>query len=794
MGLFSSKTTINVSSVAYNIAGDASERSNFLKQSLVYLNAAQESIGEKLPRMYLRSLGLKLKRAYKHAAALPQGLPTSSMQLWEYQEFEEAIQTLLDTEHGPGRYKVEDVYLTGSGTAPSVERYLNQKYGWDSVTGLMANPPTGFAENAVLDWQYQPPQGTPGDSSPQVSRTYRLGFRHSDATLDDDLVETVSLEAAAGIKQETLVALISEWISSTRSDQTVTRDFVAGDTAGQTVVPTVVLAGARTTMTTTTTTTTTDGTTTSIRTVIVDETTTETVPREFILGTGEWPALDALWLSRQNVEQTFFPSIPFRVDNKDMLDDKLSETENYKETVKVVSMMGLDAVSLRDQINSNPSIKDIDYAFLVAGANMNTESQAEMDYLFRFWDLCREQSTTYEVDHNQWAALAFFDRPKPKTNSLVIQDPQSKNGAYKISIEWDYITKSVVAGKISGTARVDQYDIITGATIVHEIGKTNSRSSVDSTVVRIRRQISETQYEELAISGAVHKNDVYEGKTVETLARDARTAPDKNEGFVIPLHMGIFNTMSLVKRTQLAQECIYLVFNTYVKTKKKWYQTGIFKIILAIVLIVVTVVSMGTAAPATSSVWGAMVVAKSLGLAGSVLAVALIGAALSAIYSYAVSYLLGRWSAGIESVFGKKWASVVTAIVTIVVSYYTGGGTLNSQGWLKTAVQIIDVASQLFTAYAKGAMITRKGEYDAFMDKVEEDKKALEKLSNEFFGENDLVSVDYLLELQKTLREDNPTVFLTRTLLTGSDIVDITLGQVSEMVPMNITPRLQGIY
>lgn len=793
MGLFSSKTVINVSSVAYNIAGDASERSNFLKQSLVYLNAAQESIGEKLPRMYLRSLGLKLKRAYKHAAALPQGLPTSSMQLWEYQEFEEAIQTLLDTEHGPGRYKVEDVYLTRSSTAPSVEQYLNQKYGWDSVTGLMANPPTGFAEDALLDWQYQPPQGIPGDSSPQVSRTYRLGFRHSDATLDDDLVETVSLEAAAGIKQETLVALISEWISSIRSDQTVTRDFVAGDVAGETVVPTVVTAGARTTLTTTTTTTTTDGTTTSIRTVIVDETTTETVPREYILGTGEWPALDALWLSRQNVEQTFFPSIPFRVDNKDMLDDKLSETESYKETVKVVSMMGLDAVSLRNQINSNPSVKDIDYAFLVAGANMNTESQAEMDYLFRFWDLCREQSTTYEVDHNQWAALAFFDRPKPKTNSLVIQDPQSKNGAYKISIEWDYITKSVVAGQISSTARVGQYDIVTGATIVHEIGKTNSRSSVDSTVVRIRRQISETQYEELAISGAVHKNDVYEGKTVETLARDARTAPDKNEGFVIPLHMGIFNTMSLVKRTQLAQECIYLVFNCYVKTKKKWYQTGLFKIVLAIVLIIITVITWGAATPATTAVWGAATAAAAIGVT-SAIGLLLVSMALSAIYGYLVSYLLGKWKNGIVAVFGEKWAGVITAVVQIVANYYTGGGSMSSQGWLKTAVQIIDVASKLFTAYAKGAMTVRQGEFDAFVDKIDEDKKALEKLSSEFFGDNDLVSIDYLLQLQKTLREDSPTTFLTRTLLTGSDVVDITLGQVSEMATMNLTPRLQGIY
>ena len=118
---------------------------------------------------------------------------------------------------------------------------------------------------------------------------------------------------------------------------------------------------------------------------------------------------------------------------------------------------------------------------------------------------------------------------------------------------------------------------------------------------------------------------------------------------------------------------------------------------------------------------------------------------------------------------------------------------MNSAGWLKTAVQIIDEASQLFTAYAKGVMVTRKDEFDAFMDKAEEDQKLLEKLSSEFFGDNDLVSIDYLLELQKTLREDNPTVFLSRTLMTGSDVVDITLGQVTYMTDLTLAPRLQGI-
>ena len=785
MGLFSSKTKISVSSVAYNIAGDAAERTNFLKQSLVYLTAADESIGEKLPRMYLNSLGVKLKRAYKHAASLPQGLPTASVQLWDYQDFEDAVQTLLNIEHGADRYKVQDAYLTGGSTAPAIEDYLNRTYGYDSVTGLMASPPKDFAESADVEWRYEPPQTSIADTTPQVSRTYAVEFRHDDASELPDKVVKVSLKAAASVKTTTLVVLVSEWLTSTRSDLTTTRAFVSGDVTGVVSNNTTATAGSRETITTTTVTTTTDGTTTTVRTKIVDAYVSETTPREYVLGTGAWPTLDALWASRDNVEQTYFPSVPFRVDNKDMFDDVLKETDAQKDSKKLCKLMGLDAMSIRDQINTNTSVKDIDYAFLVAGANMNTQSQAEMDYLFRFWDLCRERETATEYDLATWVGLPVVSRGKPKTNSLVIQDPESKNGAYKITIEWDYVKKVIVTGVIGATAKVGRLEMVKGTTVTFDMTKTSNKSRVDSTLVSIRRQINSTQYEELQISGAVHKNDVYQGKTVETLAKDSREDPDEHEGFIVPLHMGIFNTMPLTNRTQLAQECIYMVFNCYVKTKKKWYQSSAFKWILAIISIIIIVFTWGAATPAVAAAWGT---------AGAVIGIsgALMYALTMFVVGYLVSYTLGKWQAGFVSVFGKKWAGVVMAIITIVVSAYTGGPQ-SSATWLQTAVKIIDIATQLFTAYAKGAMLVAKDAFDAFMDKAEEDKKLLDKLSNEFFGENDLVSIDYLLELQKTLREDSPSTFLSRTLMTGSDIVDITLGQVSEMASMTLNPRLQGI-
>lgn len=781
MSFFAGKIKTVVSSVTYNMAGDAADRPNFMKRALTYLTAADESISEKLPRMYLNSVGTKLGRAYKHAARSEQGLPTASVDLWQYKDFENAVQALLDSQYGPGHWKVQDSYLTGDNTAQVIEKYLHDTYGWDAVTGQMTNPPPGFASDDDLNWFQNP-------GAPTGSRSYTIEFRHDANAADADLTKTVTLDASDGLTGATLTALVSEFQQSTRSDKTVTRAFTAGDSTHTTTSTATTTSGSRTTVTTTTVTMTVSGSTTTIRTKIVDATTFEATGRTYKLGTGQWPTLDEVWNNRGVVEKTYFPSLPFRVNNEDVLDTKYEKTSSYQTTVKVCQLLGIDAHQIQDQINTNENIKEIDYAFMQCGANMNTKSQAEMDYLFRFWDLCLARSTSTKANLTAWEALPFGNKPKPPGNRLTIQDDESKDGAYKVTIEWDYIEKSTVNGKLSPTVKVGAMDIVRGTSVTYDYTSNDTRNMMDSTIVSIRRQISDTQYEMISISGAVHKNDVYQGHTVETLAKDAVADPDNNGGFLVPLHMGILSEMPLSRRTQFAQECLYMVFNCYQKVKKPWYASGAFKIILAIILIIIIIFTWGSATPAATAVWGAATLAATIGIS-----MALANMIMAFVISYMVSYLLGKLKHAFIVVFGEKWAAVVMCIIQIVVSVYSGGGLTDSGSWLQTAVDIINYASQIFAAYEQGAMAEMSADYKKFMDQASEDQKKLDALESEFFGDQSLVTIDYLLKLQKTLREDSPNTFLTRTLLLGSDVVDITMGQISEMVSMNIKPRLQGI-
>ena len=61
MGLFSRKTIITVSSMAYNLAGDPESRANFLKATVLGNVLANKDMGAGIVNGYLNGPGIKLR-------------------------------------------------------------------------------------------------------------------------------------------------------------------------------------------------------------------------------------------------------------------------------------------------------------------------------------------------------------------------------------------------------------------------------------------------------------------------------------------------------------------------------------------------------------------------------------------------------------------------------------------------------------------------------------------------------------------------------------------------------------
>ena len=739
MGLFSSKTIINVSSVSYNIYGDVSGRAQFLKEKLLYFKAAQLPLAPHLSKAYRESTGIKYRRAYRYAASLPQGVPSASIDLFSNSGLTSAAQDVMDDEHGVGTYGVVDASFVVGDLTSFVEEHLKEKYGWNPFTNEMSNPPTdinpGFSSTTDVRWaEYR--RVPPG----------LLVNGHYDVATIEFRINPIS----------PLPDYSYEHIRDiTRRDESVALLVRAENTE-----------------------------------------TNEIESFNFNIGTGEWPTLDSYYGTRNTWAEatSFFPCIPLRVDKLDLLREAVRDTPSFKQKVKLGKHLGIDIRKLAAQINENDSIKDIDHAFLIIGCNMGSTSKAEIDYLFHFWFRCWEYQVRTKGEYENWRQLPAGSRSKPNMNTLRIKDPEDGEKAYDITIEWNYINRVQTNGKflVDGKeAKKGDVRIIKGPLSTELYLARGNQFRVESSTITIQKQVTDLYFISLEINGAMHKNHVYSGKTVETTAWEAIDDPEENSGFIVPLYMPIFNQMGLVRRTQLSQETAYVVFNSYQIVKKKWYQRGAFKIVLAIVLIVITIITWGGASGAAAGIWGAVATAVGGGVIGAI-AVALMKYAVG----YLVAMLIGKMQGMFVSMLGEKLGRIFTAVVTIVVSIYASGGNLssafNSGSVLVNAVNILNATDQVFSAYSQGMMVDRQKDQLEFLDTIKEEMKELKALEAGIFGEGIGMSIEGLLAINEVLRNESPEIFLTRTLMSSSDIIEMTYGMVSDMVDIEVHNRLPG--
>ena len=104
--------------------------------------------------------------------------------------------------------------------------------------------------------------------------------------------------------------------------------------------------------------------------------------------------------------------------------------------------------------------------------------------------------------------------------------------------------------------------------------------------IRLTHQISDTEWEALEIIGAVHDNLIYNNKSVTITATEA-LLDNEESGFLLPIHYATYREMSLVDATQLGTQTSFMVLNSYKVVKKKWYQTGFFKLVVFVAVIAV---------------------------------------------------------------------------------------------------------------------------------------------------------------------------------------------------------------
>lgn len=551
----------------------------------------------------------------------------------------------------------------------------------------------------------------------------------------------------------------------------------------------------------------------------------------FIYKRGTDPIFDGLFEDAVEADY-FFPIIPVKYDARpgskprptyiSDSDDPLDE-EIYAKSKRVLAKASKKTAydDIVESLKENGGSGDINYAYVLFGSSLNSPAFTAKKYIYEFFKLYGDYSSesanvfnsylqareVAQESRENWVAWndaqqdpedPLYGTPEPliipyprvPVREVSVRSSRKLNLDYKVS--WTHIQSETGIGQLSGLAprsiKIEKpssstqeqdldIEIIGGE--IRQILRDNPRSGT----IEIRYQIDEDNWEVLTVTGLMSVNIIHRGKSVSISAYNA-LADDEESGFIIPLHQTPFRNMRLVDATQFAGSNTYLMLNYYSETKRKWYQTDFFKVIIIVIIIVMSIFSGGAAAAAAPATLGSQA-AAAIGLSG--VAATVFAAAVNAIAGLIISKII---SEAAISLLGDEIGLIVAAIVSMVAigamnSYFAGQpvnllDSFNSVNLMKLTGT---VSGDLAKHYQQQAMALQK-ESQNFVEEFEKESAKLNKLFSEEFANRAYINpVEFYQRIMESSpMYETPDQFFARTLMTGSDISNLSLNALGEVI------------
>lgn len=755
MGLFSSKTKIYVASTAYNLAGDEDLRPNILRSVILggVLKGGKEGFGYHLQRSIMNGPGSRVRRFHSWAAKnYTLGMPSATM----------GVDTPVSAE------------VAISGLKPLLSLGPNEHL-WP-LSALVDDADIHYwAERWVLE-------NHPG--------------------LDDDL-------------------WAAEWDMVTLK----IKIFVGDDQVAELTAPEDLLWGA-----------TNEGRKLLYilyKIVTQDPETmevTESEPRLFTYRMGSGNVVFDTLVKTRSKEPEFFPAIPLRKKKRSIRHS--SHSSDYPMVSKAFKKLtGGKITELLDQIEENKQIGNVDSAYLVLGVSLNTKENAGREYIYRFMRRLMEKQFPYQqeiplesstlakptaasaMESARWLAVhqsyntanpVFYSVLPPITSifnqsrkfELRTHSPGLSQADFRL--EWQHIEETVHVGNAKtfdgnttrGHAKVGEYWFAKGPD--RELwrwvgGKAFGKERYPQ--IYLFHQFSKRRYRRLACIGMVHRNFIYGGHAASVTAKKALSDSEESE-FIVPLHMPTLRDMGLVKVNQLSTCSAYLVFNSYKKVKVRWYQRGFFKFVFAIAAVAL---SMFTAGASLATMGGVLGVNATVGaaLGASAATAAVVGAIANTIAGMIVATLISKTS---TKLFGEKIGAIIGTIASFVAITYATQFAMHGNfavdwGRMIRVDNLIELTNSVSNAYTQWVNADTAEIYDKINDleaTYTDEMKKIQELSKEILGMT-AGEIDPMMFIDASeYFGENSDAFLSRTLLTGSEIAELAFAMVENFADISL--------
>lgn len=463
---------------------------------------------------------------------------------------------------------------------------------------------------------------------------------------------------------------------------------------------------------------------------------------------GTYPTLDAVFVSGPVVSGEYFPFAYFRFNKQSVISNTTSPA--YLTSKKMVKYLGMDYDVMANAIDENPDIADVEQAMLIMAVPAFSTDPIEARYLFEYFDTLHAAmgGTVSSGLANISRLLSGDSEPK---NTIVIKDAQ-----FKMALTNDGIYKKITAGSIGNVGtHNNSYTVETVQTPFVD-PDTGNTSFVASTIKThfYRRQISVGLYEEIAVRNLKLTYFVFENYTT--------IGDEIDDILLIPIDRTVSQNYSIGDREVLYARSLHFVFNSVVVTKVKWYQTGVFKVLLLIVAIAMAIYD------------GGATIGAYLSLTGTAAIVATV----------VIQLVVGQLLAVAFKLFVKVFGADVATAFAILAIVYGGYQILQAGGvagapW---AQALLELSSGLQQAALASRFEDLLGEAAAFELFVEEQTTLLET-SKELLENSTLLSPFVIFG-------ESPEDFYNRTIHSGN-IGVLGITAISSYVDIALTlPKL----
>lgn len=548
----------------------------------------------------------------------------------------------------------------------------------------------------------------------------------------------------------------------------------------------------------------------------------------YLSGSGSL-VLDALMTSG-SISTTltgFVPPIPISIEKVFLDPDENSNQEIVGKAYRKQTKRRFKEIV--DKLKENDDLDNINYIYNLPSVTLNSKNKECRRYIFEFfnillantWDAGQglldfqyewglaEQSVE---DYNSWlrsyynnpiaAGLPPKIRPFPTLKKTQFEyKTTNSNYPFKIQIEYVDIRKTTGTGLKEPGRKARDVWITIGTPLVQTmytpldsaLGVQDGPpiyifdSSLTNRIprVEIHYQSSLTSWETITITGLTHNNYIYKNKGVVITGEEAILDEDES-GFLIPLSDTILKRIKLVNATQVALESNFLVLNSYKVVKKKWYQSGWFKIVVVIIAVVAAYFTGGT----STGVLGASVeVGAAMGFAAGTVAAAIAGSIANALAAMVITHII---TAAADKLFGDKLGGIIGAIASfIAIGQMTSANSgtpfklsfdefTKSSNLIKMSVSTANTTMGYIDASTKEILLKSQEIIQRSQDQLEQ----IAKQSKELIGANNLDP--FLLMAADLYRNETSDEFLSRTLMTGSDIAELTNNMITNFASINL--------